>query len=122
MQRTITKGKRQIIELQNSINYLEENVTTLNTEIDSQRQNTEVLKTALDNTKSLLDSSMVEYRKELNRQAEVIKKQQSVVGDLCKNKLKQDFVIDSRFFFPLLLLHIAVLIYLQVYSFFAFGL
>ncbi|KAJ3412315.1 hypothetical protein HDV05_000973 [Chytridiales sp. JEL 0842] len=95
MQKAIARGRKQILELQETVSTLEETMDTLNAEVDSQRKSAERLKTSLDNTRALLETSMGEYRKEMNRQAEVIRKQQSIFGDVYKNKLNQDFIVDS---------------------------
>jgi predicted RNase H-like nuclease (RuvC/YqgF family) len=97
MQRAIARGRKQILELQETVTTLEDNMDTLNAEVDVQRKTAERLKVSLDNTRNLLESSMSEYRKEMNRQAEVIRKQQLVVGDVYNTKLNQDFIVDSRY-------------------------
>ncbi|KAJ3200430.1 hypothetical protein HDU67_002089, partial [Dinochytrium kinnereticum] len=98
MQRAIAKGKRQIVELQDTISTLEETVEGLSGEVEGQKRGAERLREALESTRGLLESAVVEYRKELARQAEVIKKQQSVMGDVYQNKLNQDFIVDSTLF------------------------
>ncbi|KAJ3130926.1 hypothetical protein HK101_004892 [Irineochytrium annulatum] len=95
MQKALIWGKRQVLELQHTISSLEHTVDTLNVEVDLQRGTVERLKTSLDGTRNLLENSMTEYRKELNRQAEMIKKQQLMMGDIHRNKLNQDFIVDS---------------------------
>ncbi|KAJ3115075.1 hypothetical protein HDU96_001239 [Phlyctochytrium bullatum] len=95
MQKAIARGKRQIMELQETIVTLEESVDTLTNEVDSQKRNAERLKTSLDGTRKLLETTMLEYRKELNRQGDIIRKQQLAMGDVYSNKLNQDFIIDS---------------------------
>ncbi|KAJ3101532.1 hypothetical protein HDU97_001281 [Phlyctochytrium planicorne] len=95
LQKTLARGKRQIMELQDTISTLEESVDTLTDEVEVQKRGGERLKAGLEGVKGVLEEARVEYRKELMRQGELIKKQQAIVGDVYQSKLSQDFIIDS---------------------------
>ncbi|KAJ3294548.1 hypothetical protein HK104_003512, partial [Borealophlyctis nickersoniae] len=95
LQKAIARGRRQIMELQNTVTSLEGSVDTLTVEVDVQRKTAERLKVALDNTRGLLETTMVEYRQELSRQREVLRKQSTVMERLWQSKFNQDFVLDS---------------------------
>ncbi|KAI8848542.1 hypothetical protein BC829DRAFT_393798, partial [Chytridium lagenaria] len=88
MQRSIARGKRQILELQSTISKFGG--------LCRYKRTAERLKEALDSTRGLLESAV--YRQELGRQGEIIKKQQSVMGDVHQNKMNQDFIVDSTLF------------------------
>ncbi|TPX64752.1 hypothetical protein SpCBS45565_g05649 [Spizellomyces sp. 'palustris'] len=98
LQKAVIRGRQQVLELQNTVATLEGSVDVLSVEVAVQRKTAERLKTALDNTRSLLETTMKEYRQELNRQREMIRRQSTVIGELYRSKFNQDFILDSTLF------------------------
>ncbi|KAJ3186639.1 hypothetical protein HDU85_007459 [Gaertneriomyces sp. JEL0708] len=99
LQKSVLSGRRQIVELQHTVRSLEGEVERLGVESDVQRKSAERLKIALDSTRRLLEETIVEYRWEMGRQREVLRRQGSVIGELYKSKFNQDFILDSLLFF-----------------------
>ncbi|KAI8591142.1 hypothetical protein BDZ88DRAFT_412484 [Geranomyces variabilis] len=98
LSRAVAEGQSQVIELQRTVCTLEDSVDFLTVEADVQRQTASRLKKALDDTRRLLDATMVEYRQELGRQREMIRKQTTVIGELYRSKFHQDFILDATIF------------------------
>ncbi|KAJ3333514.1 E2-like enzyme [Blyttiomyces sp. JEL0837] len=98
MLKAITRGRKQVAELQETITTLEDNVDALNVEVEVQKKSAERLKHSLDATRVLLEKAMTDYRQELSRQGEILAKQQSLLGDVHTSKLNQDFLVDASLF------------------------
>ncbi|KAI8823441.1 uncharacterized protein EV422DRAFT_355320 [Fimicolochytrium jonesii] len=98
LQQAVAQGQKQVLELQRTVASLEDGVDLLTVEADVQRQTVGRLKCALDSTRSLLESTIVEYRHEMGRQQEVLRKQSSAIGQLYKSRFNQDFILDSGIF------------------------
>ncbi|KAI8815464.1 hypothetical protein BJ742DRAFT_17767 [Cladochytrium replicatum] len=98
LSRALSRGKRQIMDLQNTVAVMEEAVDSLTEEVETQRKTAERLKGSLETTRALLETSMLEYRKEMNQQRDIINQQQRYVGAIQRNKYNQDFILDSSLF------------------------
>ncbi|KAJ3160186.1 hypothetical protein HDU86_001022 [Geranomyces michiganensis] len=98
LSRAVAEGQSQVLELQRTVCTLEDSVDFLTVEADVQRQTASRLKNALDDTRRLLEATMVEYRQELGRQREMIRKQTTVIGELYRSKFHQDFILDATIF------------------------
>ncbi|TPX61292.1 hypothetical protein PhCBS80983_g01228 [Powellomyces hirtus] len=98
LQKAVAEGQQQVMELQRTVCSLEDSVDFLTIEADVQRQTAARLKSALDNTRGLLEATMVEYRQELGKQRDMIRKQTSVIGELYKTRFNQDFILDATLF------------------------
>ncbi|KAJ3117813.1 hypothetical protein HK100_000746 [Physocladia obscura] len=87
LQKSLTKGKAQIVKL-------EKTVTELNNECETQRIHSEEIKSNLETVQQVFVKTMGEYRVELDKQAEVIKNQQPVIESIQKTKLRHDLFVD----------------------------
>ncbi|KAJ3021818.1 hypothetical protein HKX48_007701 [Thoreauomyces humboldtii] len=96
--RAVAEGRTQVLELQRTVCSLEDNVDFLTVEADVQRQTAGRLKNALDDTRRLLEGAVAEYRGELGRQKEMLRKQTTVIGHLYKSRFNQDFILDATIF------------------------
>lgn len=90
----VSHGKRQIATLQGNVRELEQNVEDISVDLEAQKAQAEVFKQNLENTQSLLNKVMVDYRDELNRQREVLRRQQRYLGSMYTAKLSQDLALD----------------------------
>ncbi|KAI9328519.1 hypothetical protein BDR26DRAFT_923379 [Obelidium mucronatum] len=98
LQKSLSKGKAQIVELQTTVSSLEDAISHLNLENQVQKEQSLHLKSNLENVKKVLVKTMEEYQAELDRQAEAIKSQQPVIDAIQKAKLRQDLFIDTTIF------------------------
>jgi len=90
----VAQGKRQIVNLQGNVRELEQNVEDISVDLEEQKAQAEAFKQNLTNTRNLLDKVMVDYRDELNRQREVLRRQQRYLGSMYSAKLSQDLALD----------------------------
>ncbi|TPX30989.1 hypothetical protein SmJEL517_g05576 [Synchytrium microbalum] len=94
----VAKGRKQVLELQNTVQALEVNVDEISTEMEVQKEQANRFAESLNNTQKLMESTLAEYREELKRQDEELKKQQKLVGAMNKTRFNQDFIVDSVIF------------------------
>jgi hypothetical protein len=94
----VNDGRRQLQLMGGHVVNLEKKVVDLNSEVAVQKKTSERFKSGLDATRNLLEKSISEYRQELTRQNEVLRRQQRTVSDLFKSRFNQDFILDSSIF------------------------
>lgn len=90
----VQRGKREIMSLQHNLRDLEHTVEEVTVDLEAQKAQAEMFKSNLDNTRSLLDRVMVDYRDELSRHREVLRRQQRYLGSMYSAKLSQDLALD----------------------------
>ncbi|ORY39910.1 hypothetical protein BCR33DRAFT_719730 [Rhizoclosmatium globosum] len=95
LQKSVAKGKVQILELQATVGRLEETIGCLNMETEAHKQYAVELQGNLENVKKVLAKTMDEYQKELRKQSDAIKSQQPIIDAIQRNKLRHDFLVDT---------------------------
>ncbi|KAJ3294704.1 hypothetical protein HDU79_010550 [Rhizoclosmatium sp. JEL0117] len=95
LQKSVAKGKVQILELQATVGRLEETIGCLNMETEAHKQYAVELQGNLENVKKVLTKTMDEYQKELRKQSDAIKSQQPVIDAIQRSKLRHDFLVDT---------------------------
>ena len=89
------KGRKQLKTVCNNVQELEKNVGELNNEVSVQKKIADRLKGNLDATRTLLQTSITEYRHEMARQRQILDKQNVQLNEIFKSKFNQDFILDS---------------------------
>ncbi|KAJ3064354.1 hypothetical protein HDU98_012223 [Podochytrium sp. JEL0797] len=98
LQKSLSRGKAQIVELQTAVTTMEDTVSALNIESEAQHAHAIELQKNLEQTKRVLAHTMVEHQKELERQADAIKSQQPVIDAIHRSKLRTDLLTDTSIF------------------------
>ncbi|KAI9033369.1 hypothetical protein DFJ74DRAFT_763596 [Hyaloraphidium curvatum] len=94
LMKDVARGKREVMSLQTNVKELEQDVENITVDLEAQKAQAAVFKKNLENTQSLLNKIMVDYRDELNRQREVLRRQQKYLGSMYSAKLSQDLALD----------------------------
>jgi hypothetical protein len=94
----VQDGRRKLRLMGSNVVQLEKKVVDLNTEVLVQKKTSERFKSGLEATKNLLETSISEYRAELSRQNDLLRRQQKTVSDLFKSRFNQDLILDSSIF------------------------
>ena len=94
----VEAGRKELAETRLTVRQLEDNVEDLTTEVAVQQKISERIKTSLETTRTLLDTTITEYRNEMARQREILNQQNQRMSEIYKSRFNQDFILDASLF------------------------
>ncbi|XP_065828108.1 centrosomal protein of 290 kDa-like [Oscarella lobularis] len=94
-QKSLRRMNSQLQIQTSKIQLLNGRVSGLKDEVDSQKKVSSRLEKDLRQQTELLQSSIQESRRDIERQQSILDKQQQVVNKLAKDKMKADFFVDA---------------------------
>ncbi|ORX57746.1 hypothetical protein BCR36DRAFT_409223 [Piromyces finnis] len=98
LHQNILEGQKKISELESTIHMLENFIEDINVENEMNKQTAERLKSSLDDTRTILENAIQEYRKEINDHRKILRKQNNYIDAIHNSKINQDLLVDASIF------------------------
>jgi len=99
LHQSIIEGQKKVNELESTIEMLENFIEDINVENENNKQTAERLKCSLDDTRTILENAIKEYRKEIDDHRKILQRQNTYIDSIHNSKFNQDLLVDAGIFF-----------------------
>jgi len=95
LHQSIVEGQKKVNELESTIEMLENFIEDINVENENNKQTAERLKCSLDDTRTILENAIKEYRKEIDDHRKILQRQNTYIDSIHNSKFNQDLLVDA---------------------------